>query len=143
MKAYQEVVRERYEGREKSIHIYDNQYSLINPIGFYASTKIRETFYKIFNRLRKDGIGITLQKILDVGCGGGDWTRYFAELIGSTENIAGIDLSSHRIERAKKLNPGIRYYLGDIVNLSYSKEFNIITAIDVFSHLNTEDEHAQ
>ncbi len=140
MKLYQDVVRERYDGREREVHIYDNQYSLINPIGYYGTSNIRDIFYKIFNVLRKENLDIGSLKILDVGCGTGGWTRYFAELIGSTENIYGIDLSRHRIEIAQKMNPNIKYKVEDVVDLSYSKEFDIITAIDVLTHINTEEQ---
>ena len=39
MKFYKDVIKDRYDN-EKNIHIYDNIYSLINPVGFYLNQKI-------------------------------------------------------------------------------------------------------
>ena len=108
MKSYKDVVKDRYDN-EKYIHIYDNIYSLINPTGFYINYKMRYVLYKIFNKIRKSGIDITRSKILDIGCGDGIWTRFFAELKGTTKDIYGIDLSKNRIKKAKMLNPNIKY----------------------------------
>ncbi|MDA8226955.1 MAG: class I SAM-dependent methyltransferase [Desulfitobacterium hafniense] len=142
MKAYKEVVRERYDGREVEYTLYDNPYSLINPVGFYGSVRIRQTFYSIFRALRTMGIDISTEKILDVGCGKGDLTRYFAELSQSPGNIYGIDLSSYRINQARIFNPNINYFLDDLVQPRYFREtdFGVVTAVDVFMHLGSEEE---
>lgn len=140
MKSYKKVIEERYDGREKDVHIYNNRYSLINPIGFYSNQKIREVFYKIFNHFRKNGVDITKLKILDVGCGAGGHSRFMAELLGNPSNINGIDLSSVRIENAKKMNPAISYKIEDLLNLNVSSEYDIITAIVVFLHFTSPNE---
>jgi len=36
--------------------------------------------------------------------------------------------------------PSIKYSVGDIVSLSCCEEFDVVTAIDVLSHLNTEEQ---
>lgn len=140
MKSYKEVVEERYNGREKGVHVYDSRYSLINPVGFYSNEKIRRAFYKIFNYFRKQGIDITKLKILDVGCGAGIHSRFMAELVGNPSNINGIDLSNVRIENAKKMNPAIPYKTEDLLNLNISNEYDIITAIVVFLHFTSANE---
>ena len=140
MKPYKEVIKDRYNNK-KNINIYDNIYSLINPVGFYLNQKIRYIFYKIFNIIRKNDIDITKSNILDIGCGDGTWTRFFAELKGTPSGIYGVDLSNNRIKEAKTLNPNIKYLLGNITNITIKDiKFDIITAIDVFSHLSTEEE---
>lgn len=78
MRSYEEVVRERYDGRERNQHIYDNIYSIINPIGFNGHIGIEGAIYKIFRFLIDKDIDITSIKILDVGCGSGWITRAFA-----------------------------------------------------------------
>ena len=78
---------------------------------------------------------------MDLGCGDGTWTRFFAELKGVTDDIYGIDLSNNRIKKAKLLNPNIKYFTDDIIDINIKNiKFDIITAIDVFSHLNTEEQ---
>ena len=141
MKSYTEVVKERYNGIEKNIHLYDNMYSMINPIGFYADKKLRNVFYVAFNYIKNNGVDITQLNILDVGCGKGLTTRFFCELTGKSQNIYGFDLSENRIQCAIKMNSSINYKIGDIVNPpSFSVMFDVITALDVFMHLNNKDE---
>lgn len=142
MKAYEQVVKERYDGREVEYTLYENPYSLINPIGFYGSMKIRQVFYEVLRKLKNNRIDLSKEKILDVGCGKGDLTRYFADLFLKPEQIYGMDLSQYRISQAKSLHPGITYFLDDIVRMrnSLQGEFGLITAVDVFMHLDREEQ---
>ncbi len=142
MKSYKKVVNERYDKDSNESHIYNNQYSLINPVGLYGRMRLQKIFHIIFNRLRRLDVDISSLKILDIGCGGGYWTRNFAEITESPAGIEGMDLSPHRIHVATKMNPGINYFLGDIVDLNPSEQskFNFISAIDIFMFLNSEDE---
>lgn len=141
MKSYKEIIEERYDGIEKDIHVYDNIYSMINPIGYHGDKKLRSVFYTAFNYIRNSGVDITKSNILDIGCGKGSTTRFFSELTGSSQNIYGLDLSEYRIQCATKMNPNINYKIGDIVRpLSFPIMFDIITALDVFMHLNDKKE---
>jgi ubiquinone/menaquinone biosynthesis C-methylase UbiE len=141
MQSYMKVVDERYNEREKNLNIYNNIYSLINPIGFYGTETIRLKFFKIFNAIRNLGVDLSQKKILDIGCGYGGWTRFFAELTGKIDSIYGVDLSTNRIEKARSFNPNIKYRVGDMINMIFDGQtFDIITAIDALSHLNTEEQ---
>lgn len=141
MKCYQRVVKERYDGYEKLQDINENIYSIINPVGFYGSIKIEKVIYKVLNKLKSTGMGMDKVKILDVGCGSGWITRYFAEFTQNPLNIFGMDLSKHRIEIAKKMSPNINYFQGDIVNMgNIGEKFDIISAFDVFMHLSRKEE---
>jgi SAM-dependent methyltransferase len=141
MKTYLEIVEERYNTREANIHIYDNQYSFINPVGFYGKIRLQTLFYVIFNKLREMQIDISKLKILDVGCGTGWWTRFFAEMLNSPLNIYGIDLSVVRVQMASKINPRMHYSIGDITNFRCAEgKFDLISAIDVFMFFNTEEQ---
>ena len=141
MKTYKEVVEQRYDGREKNTHIYQNRYAMINPVGFYPNQEIREALYKVFNHLRREGRDITQMKILDVGCGEGTHTRFMAELIQNAENISGMDLSTYRIKMARKLNSSISYRVGDLLNLDEAiNSYDMVTAYIVFLHISTSEE---
>lgn len=141
MKSYKEVVEERYDGTEKEVHIYDNIYSLVNPIGFNADKKIRSAFFKAYNLIRKSGTDLSTATVLDIGCGKGSTTRFFAELTGNASTIYGVDLSNNRIEEAKRMNPAINYQLGDLVQpIPFQVKFDIITTLDVFMHLGDRNE---
>lgn len=138
MKTYNQVVKERYN-RPDQENIYNNIYSLSNPIGFYGAQKIQEVFFNVFNYLKKDGLDLRKIKILDLGCGSGQWSRFFAEILQDPARVSGIDLSNVRVKQANEMNPKIKYICDDIVNLQESKQkWDIVTAIDVFMHLNTE-----
>jgi len=141
MKSYKEVVKERYDGNEKNIHPYENIYSMINPVGFYADKKIRSVFYTAFNLIRNKGIDITQAFILDIGCGKGSTTRFFSELTGNAQNVFGMDLSDNRIQGAIEMNSKINYIKGDIINPPlFPTTFDVITALDIFMHLSNKEE---
>jgi SAM-dependent methyltransferase len=134
------VVQDRFNTREKNLSAEDNPYSLMNPAGYYGTVKLKSVFYDFFRLIRKNGRNITGMKMLDLGCGTGGWTRYLAEIKGSPEGITGIDLSSRRIEEARRMNPAIDYQMQDITRLDAGSGYDLVTAIDVFSHLNTRTE---
>lgn len=136
MKSYREVIKERYDGSEREIHPYNNIYSILNPVGFYADKKLRQLFHNAFTFIRNRNADLTQFNILDIGCGKGSTTRFFCELTGNPQNIYGLDLSEHRIQCASEINPKINYIVGDIVNPpSFPIKFDVISALDVFMHL--------
>lgn len=141
MKSYQEVVEERYNKAEKEAHIYNTMYSMINSIGFYGAEIQKRAFHDCFNFFRSQGMDISQAKILDIGCGKGFVTRFFAELTQNPSNIYGSDLSTYRIDEAKKLNSSINYYVDDLVEPQVSLSgYDVISAVDVFMHLPTKEE---
>lgn len=138
MRDYTNVVSERYNNCEENISIYDNIYSQINNTGLYMHERFREQVCKIFRFLKSRNIDFIECKILDVGCGAGDLLRFIAELKGGSDNLYGYDLSEYRIQKAKNLNPNIKYSIGDITKFKIEDlKFDIIFAVDVFMHLNS------
>lgn len=141
IKSYEQVIAERYDGRETEQKIYDNVYSLINPIGFYGHINIENIVYEIIQLIRNRNIDISQMKILDVGCGSGWITRLLAEFTGNPYNITGIDLSKYRTDIARSMFTNIEYINGDIVKeCEFKHKFDLITSFDVFMHLGTEEE---
>lgn len=141
MKSYKEVVDNRYNNRDANISVWENIYSELNPIGLHQAYKIKKVFTEIFRDLKSMEIDFTMSKILDVGCGEGGFLRYIAELKGNCKDLYGLDMSQVRINKADSINPQINYFIGDMVEFKDSDiKFNIITAINVFMHLNTKDE---
>ncbi len=141
MKSYKQVIKQRYNNEEKDSETFNNVYSLLKPTGFFINKKIRHILCKIFNQIIKNELDISKAKILDVGCGYGIWTRFYAEIKKTTKNIYGIDLSLNRIKNANLLNPNIKYFVDDINDLKIKNiKFDLITAINIFSHLNTKEE---
>ena len=68
---------------------------------------------------------------LDVGCGGGYFTRAF---IRSGYETTGMDISAEMLDRAQEeaLRTGVRgdYLLGDITKIKLPKRFDFVTAIN-------------
>ncbi|MCR8630131.1 class I SAM-dependent methyltransferase [Paenibacillus radicis (ex Xue et al. 2023)] len=72
--------------------------------------------------------------ILDVGCGTGAITRGIAEAVGPNGRVIGIDSNPSLIEKAHRAHggiPGLSFETGDIYNLTYDKEFDIVTSARV------------
>ena len=89
-------------------------YHPLNPVGIYGYTRQRQQFVQMLNR-----VGESLQgaRILDLGSGTGEWTRFFAELKGTTDGIIGIEYNAAPIAYARSLSP-IQYIQGDMADLS-------------------------
>ncbi|MFC1814566.1 class I SAM-dependent methyltransferase [Thermodesulfobacteriota bacterium] len=79
--------------------------------------------------------------ILDLGCGSGIFANIL--YLGSKErNILGVDLSSARIEIAKRLskdNPNMKFMTGDVNSVTFA-DFGIITLIDLLHHMTFADQ---
>lgn len=140
MVPYDKVVSERYDGREVQQSIYENIYSIINPVGFYGHITIEKVIYKIINLMTKSGVDISDMDVLDVGCGSGAMTRILSEFMINPSRIVGVDLSQYRIGMAKNLAPNIQYIKGDIVKgTELNKKFDLVTCFDVFMHFDSEE----
>jgi SAM-dependent methyltransferase len=68
----------------------------------------RELLDAFAERRRNDGL------VLDVGCGPGHVARYLHD---RGVDVAGVDLSPQMVEVARRLNPGLRFDVGDMAAL--------------------------
>jgi len=99
-------------------------------------------FYRLANEVyikNQDAIikvleGIHAEKMLDIGCGGGEFTLRCAHAIGSNE-VYGIEIDEQKAEEAKKR--GINCFCGDAGNrFPLSDEwFEVIIANQVLEHV--------
>lgn len=78
----------------------------------------------------------TGNKILDLGCGTGRITSYYAD---KGYNVIGVDLSEKMLEVAKKKHPGIDFRLGDIRKLEFNEIFDGISLAYSLFHLEKKD----
>lgn len=89
-------------------HLYDTKHSFVSNYGRNVIELLAP----------KQG-----EKILDVGCGTGDLAN---ELYKQGVDVVGVDHSSTMVEQAKQKYPHIPFYVADIMNLPYEKEFDAI-----------------
>jgi ubiquinone/menaquinone biosynthesis C-methylase UbiE len=87
--------------------------------GMYVEKCFNELSYKPLDRMLLDRfVKMTNNgKLLDLGCGPGQTTKYIHEKGG---NIIGIDISSEMISAARNLNPAIQFNTDDIFNLKFN-----------------------
>ena len=87
--------------------------------------------------LKKNGINLENNKILDVGCAGGDTVKILIELGAKEKNITGVDLRQDRLDAAKKIYPKANFLKMDAGNLKFSsRKFDFINIFTLFSSVN-------
>lgn len=78
--------------------------------------------------------------VLDIGCGTGAITSGIAQIVGSQGKVVGIDSNHQLIEEAKQKwceIANLSFEVGDIYNLDYSNEFDIVTSSRVLQWLSS------
>ena len=76
--------------------------------------------------------------VLDVGCGTGAITSGIAEIAGPMGRVVGIDNNPELIEKARQTYEGVQglsFEIGDICNLPFNNEFDIVTSARVLQWL--------
>ena len=69
----------------------------------------REILDRFAERVRGRG------PVCDIGCGPGEVACYLRDQ--GVEDVLGIDISPGMVEQARKLNPGVTFHQGDMLNL--------------------------
>ena len=114
---------------------YDDNYSYDKPFTKYKIDKKSREFVRLVkNNLRKKNL-----KILEIGCGTGEYTRQIATRLPKTE-IIGLDISQKIINIArKKCKPfaNISFVVQSAYDTSFKKNaFDIVCGFYVLHHLN-------
>jgi ubiquinone/menaquinone biosynthesis C-methylase UbiE len=111
------------------------RYSWFNPGYLFY---IQQLERRVLNLLHREGLGVLSdKKILDIGCGQGNWLREFIKWGASPSNLTGIDLIPDRVEKAKQLCPqGVDLRCGNASTLPFNDHsFDIVTQFTVFSSI--------
>lgn len=77
------------------------------------------------------------KRILEVGCGQGQWLREFIKWGACPENMTGIDLLPDRIAKARELCPqGVKLQCGNAARLAFHDDsFDLVLQLTVFSSI--------
>lgn len=72
-------------------------------------------------------------RALDVGCGGGRWTRWLA---GRGADAVGIDPTAAMLETARRLSPGLTFHRMSATTIDFPADsFDLVMAVTVIQHL--------
>ena len=137
MKEYKEVVNERFNQESQN----DSIYAPTHPVGRYLKKYLFEGMLAFLSWYKKQAGAFDEKKILDLGCGDGKMLQFFTANGFNSKNAKGIDLSEKRIELAKEKVTDICFHCADAINFDLDeKDFDLIMAFDLYSHIITEDE---
>ena len=77
------------------------------------------------------------KRILEVGCGHGQWLREFIKWGACPDNMTGIDVLPNRVAKARQLCPqGVQIHCGNAARLSFGDAgFDLVFQFTVFSSI--------
>ncbi|MFO0777692.1 MAG: class I SAM-dependent methyltransferase [Nitrospira sp.] len=100
--------------------------------------RVHELERNILGLLRsQNSIDLREKRILEIGCGTGQWLREFIKWGAYPENMTGIDVLSDRVFQAKRLCPrGVQIHCGNAARLPFSNaSFDLVCQFTVFSSI--------
>jgi ubiquinone/menaquinone biosynthesis C-methylase UbiE len=92
-----EGIRSEYARRD--VRVPQDFYSLSRPANLFADQQRNRVLLQLLNR--EGAIPLARKKILDVGCGDGQFFLQLASWGACVENLAGIDLIESRVAQAR------------------------------------------
>ncbi len=128
-----ERIRQAYARRARDHHA--ERYSLSERSN---ALRMDELKHLVARALTRDGATPVADcRILDVGCGEGQWLHFLAGIGAQAENLTGIDLLPERVEMARmRCSPLIHLKCGDASRLPFDDEsFDVLLAFTVFSSI--------
>ena len=80
-------------------------------------------------------------RVLDFGCGGGEFLGHLAQLVGKNSELIGIDATENSIVQAKKDYPNVEYICEKFTDrLSFpDASFDIVVTIDSIECIRDKD----
>jgi len=115
-----------------------NIYSPLNPSAFFMMQRRQREIRKILERSFGESTGYDLSKLklLEIGCGWGQWFTEFQSFGIRVENLAGIELDEDRAESAKKRIIGADIQTGNAAELPWDDDsFDIVFQSTVFTSI--------
>jgi 2-polyprenyl-3-methyl-5-hydroxy-6-metoxy-1,4-benzoquinol methylase len=109
---------------------YD-KYGSTNPVVRRLMARFEATLDELFTQADP-------QSLLDVGCGEAVLTHQWAQRLGDSRRVVGIDLDDPALhaEWAKRTAPNLEYHVMKAENLPFADdEFDLAAAIEVLEHV--------
>lgn len=113
---------------------------------FYALTKDANLFTRqgqqrgLLQLLQRGLLPLDDKKILEIGCGRGQWFGVFRDFGARFERLAGIDLDAGRVDEARQAYPTADLRVGDATHLPWTDEsFDIVFQSTVFTSILDDD----
>ena len=129
-----EIDRIRLEYARRSAEIPEDFYSLDKPGNrFIHEQRLKNTAVL----LESSGFSpLAGKKILEIGCGKGEWLQDLKTLGVEEAHLQGIDLLSERIEEARKKLPASNFCIGDASRLPWPDDFfDLVLQSTVFTSI--------
>jgi SAM-dependent methyltransferase len=129
----------RYEGTGAEATLY----SRFNVPHLFILQEIER---RMLDALRRTGhTSLHDARILEVGCGTGQWLRQLIVWGAQPENVAGVDLLAHRVEEARRLCPaGVALHAGSAGALPHeSASFDVVLQVTLFTSVLDAAERAR
>ena|ERR1700693_6273809 len=126
-------ISEIYAHRRKAIS--HERYSRFNPASLFHLQEIER---RLLRSLASFGLtSLADKRILDVGCGSGQWLQTFLLWQARPESLCGIDLLSGTIAEAKHQLPvGVTLKVGSAARIDFvDQSFDLVSQFTVFSSI--------
>jgi SAM-dependent methyltransferase len=82
---------------------------------------------------------IEVNTLLDLGCGGG----HYDFTLKKHFEVTGVDISESMLSLARRLNPEVAYFRGDMRSIRLAKTFDAVMAADSVNYMMTVDDLKQ
>ena len=130
----EEISRIRTEYERRSRDIPEGYYDLRHPVNqFFHQQTVRACLGMLAaaGAMPLDG-----KRIADVGCGSGSWLLEFLQWGARVEDVAGVDLDSEKIRKAKLRLPGVSLTVGDACSLPWpGNSLDLVSQFTVFTSI--------
>ena len=112
-----------YERRERDMP--SDFYALYHPHNLFVRQEHERLLLTCLRRAKM--VPLSERRVLEVGCGNGDWLTIFENFGVRRENLAGIELGAERVESAFRRLPGSDIRSGDAAQLPWEDQsFDIL-----------------